>query len=290
MDPTLKKYQISRQLGLHQNPFLADHVIGGKAVLPTVFAVAWFIDKCESLYPGYQFFAVKDYQVFKGIVFENPDPTEYRMDLEETTKDSERIIFSGKISSMDDDNKQRFHYQAEIELRKVIPERPRLEEFDLSEIDSFDCEELYESKVLFHGPGFQGVERLLNISSSGLTTMCQTNSYTREEMGQFRTQGFDPILADVHLQSLLIWAHLQKGTTGLPLQIGSGKQYHPAAPGEITYATMKVNKISSHKLVADVISHDQHGHIYSEVIDAEITLNDRLSELFQDNQLEAEKA
>jgi NAD(P)-dependent dehydrogenase (short-subunit alcohol dehydrogenase family) len=289
MDQSLKKYRISRELGLRQNPFLADHVIGGNAVLPTVFAVAWFINKCESIYPGYQFFAARDYRVFKGIVFEDSNPTEYWMDLEELSKDSKQIIFTGKISSMDEDGKQRFHYQAEIEIRKTIPERPKLEEFDLSEVESIHCEELYGAKILFHGPGFQGVERLLNISPEGLTTKCQTNVYTREEMGQFPVRGFDPVLADVHLQSLLIWANNQKGTTGLPLHIGSGTQYQKAVPGEITYATMRVKNITAHKLVADVISHDKDGYIYTEVKDAEITLNDRLTELFQDNQLEVEQ-
>jgi NAD(P)-dependent dehydrogenase (short-subunit alcohol dehydrogenase family) len=289
MDQTLKKYQISRELSLQQNPFLADHVIGGNAVLPTVFAVGWFIKICESLYPGYRFFAVKDYRVFKGIVFDDLSPKNYVMKLDELEKDSQRINFLGKIRSTDENGKQRFHYQAEIEVRKSIPERPKLELFDLTDTTSIQGSELYESKVLFHGPGFRGVKRVLNQSPEGLTTECYTNTYTQEEMGQFPSKGFNPVLADVHLQSLLIWAHFQKGTTGLPLQIKSGKQYQKAAPGEITFATMKVKNITAHKLVADVISHDQDGNIYSQVTDAEITLNERLSELFQDNQLEVEQ-
>lgn len=289
LDQTLKKYHISRDLSLHQNPFLADHVIGGNAVLPTVYAVAWFINYCESFYPGYRFFAVKDYRVYKGIVFDDLEPSEYTVDLEEIEKESNRILFLGRISSEGLDGKQRFHYQAEIEIRKSLPERPRLDDLDLGDSNSITCDDLYESKVLFHGPGFQGVQRILNISSKGLTTECRTNIFPREWMGQFQTKGFDPILADIHLQSLLIWAHFQKGTTGLPLQIGSGTQYQKALPGEITYATMRVKNVTPHKLVADVISHDKDGNIFSEVIDAEITLNDRLTELFQKNQLEGEQ-
>ncbi len=51
---------------------------------------------------------------------------------------------------------------------------------------------------------------------------------------------------------------------------------------------MKVKKITPHKLVADVISHDENGLVYSEVIDAEITLNEKLYELFKQNHLENE--
>jgi hypothetical protein len=219
-------------------------------------------------------------------VFEDPKPPKYVMELAELEKDANRINFLAKISSMNPDGKQRYHYQAEIEIRKKLPERPRLDVFDLSDSNSITCAELYQSKVLFHGPRFQGVKRLLNLSPEGLTTECRINPYSNEQMGQFPGNSFDPILADVHLQSLLIWVHFQKGTTGLPLQIGSGTQYHKAIPGETTYATMRVKKITSHKLVADVISHDKDGYIYAEVVDAEITLNERLSELFQYNQLE----
>ena len=77
----LHSYRIFRQLTLGANPFLADHVIGGKAVLPTVCAVGWFINNCEKLYPGFRFFSVRDYQVFKGIVFDQDLADVYLLEL-----------------------------------------------------------------------------------------------------------------------------------------------------------------------------------------------------------------
>lgn len=289
MDKALKRYTITRELGVEANPFLADHVIAGNAVLPTVCAVGWFINACEALYPGFQFFAVRDYRVFKGIVFENPEDKEYSLDITELEKGSEKLIFGVKISSAGADDKKLFHYQAEIELRKTMPDRPWLDEYDLSKTIELTGKYLYDSRVLFHGPGFQGVERVLNISPDGMTTVCRLLPLPQEDTGQFPIISFNPFLADVHLQSLLIWAHHQKGTTGLPLRIGAGIQYVSVPEGEISYATMRVKAFSAHKLVADVISHDEQGLIYSEVIDAEITINDRLSILFQQNQLEREE-
>lgn len=282
----LETYTITRNLELGKNPFLVDHIIGGKAVLPTVCAVSWFIHSCEALYPGYHFFAVRDYRVFKGIVFEEASPETYTLELKELEKDPHKLIFSGKISSQRENGKKRFHYQAEVELRQRIPDRPRLDDFSLADSSSIAGSDLYQSKTLFHGPGFQGVKRILNINSEGLTTECQVPPISQEQMGQFPVNEFDPILADVHLQSLLIWAYHQEGTTGLPLQIGEGIQYHQAPRNGITLATMRVKKITPHKLVADVISHDHQGWIFTKVIDAEITLNKNLSSLFQQNQLE----
>jgi hypothetical protein len=107
-------------------------------------------------------------------------------------------------------------------------------------------------------------------------------------MGQFPMNSFNPLLADVHLQSLLIWAHHNLGSIGLPLQINGAVQHKMPLQGMTTYASMQVQTTTTHKLVADVISYDRSGNIYTEVHGAEITLNDKLYELFHDNQLEKE--
>jgi len=288
LTPELQKYRIYRRLSLEANPFLADHVIGGSAVLPTVCAVAWFINTCESLNPDYQFYSVSDYRVFKGIVFDDQSPEEYSMELQELEKSPDALIIGGKISSELPDGKIRFHYQAQIELRKTLPERPRIAAFNLKKENPIDGATLYESKVLFHGPRFQGIRQVLNISAAGLTTECLLPHMPIEEMGQFPVNTFNPYLADIHLQSLLIWANSQIGSIGLPLQIAGGTQYHPIPFNITTYATMTVKSSTPHKLVADVTSHDQDGLIFSQVVDAEITLNEKLFDLFKESQLENE--
>ena len=288
LSPDLKRHRISRKLSLEGNPFLADHVIGGNAVLPTVCAVAWFINSCESLNPGYQFYSVSDYRVFKGIVFDEKSPEEYFLELEELEKSTDALILSGKISSELPNGNIRFHYQAQVELRKTLPERPIISDFNLSEESPIDGATLYDSKVLFHGPRFHGIQRVLNISSAGLTTECLLPQFPVEEMGQFPVHTFNPYLADIHLQSLLIWANSQTGSIGLPLQIAGGTQFHPVPFNTPSYATMTVKSSTPHKLVADVTSHDRDGYVFSQVVDAEITLNDKLFDLFKDNQLESE--
>ena len=288
ISPELCEYRIRRDLCLEKNPFLADHVIGGNAVLPTVCAVNWFINSCESLVPGCRFFAVRDYQVFKGIIFEDTEPKEYLLELKELEKSGETISFEGKISSRGENDRQTWHYQAKVELRKTIPDRPRISDFNLEDNKLASGESLYASRILFHGPSFQGIDRVLNISPAGLTTSCRLRAGAVKPAGQFPVRSFNPFLADVHLQSLLVWAHMQVESPGLPLKIASGIQYQkPPAYGK-TYATMKVKSMKGRQLVADVISHDEEGLVYSEVAGAEITLKKNLYELFQNNQLEKE--
>ena len=286
----LHSYRIFRQLTLGANPFLADHVIGGKAVLPTVCAVGWFINNCEKLYPGFRFFSVRDYQVFKGIVFDQDLADEYLLELKETHKSSGSVIFEGKISSESPEGKLRNHYQALVELRKTIPDQPQIQGFELLHESPQNGLQYYEDKILFHGPRFRGVQEVLNLSHSGLTARCELPSFPIREQGQFPVGSFNPFLADIHLQSLLIWASSQLGSIGLPLKISGGTQYKPVDFDTTTYATMQVQSSSNHRLIADVISHDEMGNIYSHVEGAEITLNNKLFDLFKDNKLEKEPA
>jgi len=286
----LQSYRIFRRLSLGANPFLADHVIGGKAVLPTVCAVGWFINNCEKLYPGFQFFSVRDYQVFKGIVFDQDLADEYLLELKETQKSSGSVIFEGKISSESPAGKLRNHYQASVELRKTIPDQPQIQEFELLHESTQNGLQYYEDKILFHGPRFRGVQEVFNLSPSGLTTRCELPSFPIREQGQFPVGSFNPFLADIHLQSLLIWASSQLVSIGLPLKISGGTQYKPVDFDTTTYATMQVQSSTNHRLIADVISHDEIGNIYSNVEGAEITLNNKLFDLFNDNKLEKEPA
>jgi hypothetical protein len=284
----LNEYRIYRNLKLEENPFLADHVIGGNPVLPTVCAVSWFINSAQALTPGYKYFATTDYQVFKGILFDTESPSEYLLELSEIEKSSEKVRFQGKISSQNADGKTRFHYQAKVELRKTIPAQPQFIDFDLGRTEDITGKSLYESKILFHGPRLQGLEEVLNISPNGITTRCRLKHYPDSDYGQFQIKEFNPYLADVQLQSLLVWSHLMNGKLGLPLKIAGGIQYQQVPMDHDSYVTMQVKETNTHKLVADVISHDLNGMIFSQVRNAEITLNEKLYELFQQNRLEIE--
>lgn len=284
-EPELRTHRIRRRLRLEDNPVLEDHVIGGRVVLPTVCAAGWFISACEGLYPGYSFFEARDYRAFKGILFDETLADEYLMELAETRKNKQEIAFKGLIRSQNAQGQERKHYQMQVILKRDIPSPPTWKEVSLERGNYIPGPTLYHNNTLFHGPRFQGVQEVLHHSPQGLTTRCSLPSIPTRDQGQFPAQTFNPYLTDAHLQSLLIWAAKYKGVKGLPLRIAGGKQYRPLPFDTPTYVTMNVNSASDHNLTADVISYDRDGRIYSEVSGAEITLSERLNELFQQNQI-----
>ncbi len=295
--PDLRSYRIHRALTLDANPFLRDHVIGGKAVLPTVCAVGWMINACENLYPGYTFARVDDYRALKGIVFDDTLAEDYILDLRETATSAEELRFDALISSAAN-GKSRYHYKAQVTLRRsrMQDAGSRMQEsanYELqigiqnpkSKIQNLAGETLYADHTLFHGPSFRGVEEALAISEEGLTLRCCLPEAPPEVQGQFPVQSFNPYLTDVQLQSLLIWAKKMRGVVGLPLRIQKGEQFRQVQFGEVAYATLTVQSVTDHSLVADVIVHDEEGDLCSRVTGAEITLSARLLGLFEQNEL-----
>ena len=195
--------------------------------------------------------------------------------------------YRARISSQKGDGQRQNHYQAEVELCTALPEPPRLEDINITREVDLSGKGLYGDGTLFHGPRFRVSRKCSTTPGKGSPCAVKVNPFPRVEQGQFPVKTFNPYLADVHLQSLLIWASLYQDVKGLPLEIAEGTQYRTLDFGTTSYATMLVNSSSRHQLSADVITHDQDGLIYNLVKDAQITLSKRLNQLFLDNQLKA---
>ncbi len=280
-DLRLQKHRIHRHLRLDANPFLHDHVIGGNPVLPTVCAITWMANGCEQLYPGYTLFACDNYQVLKGIVFEpGLENRACVLELEEVEKSPESICVKAMIRSQTADGKPRFHYRAEITLLKEIPDVPLFTEFDLSEGETHEGHDLYGSAV-FHGPSFQGVQQVVNVTPASMTMRCRLATVSAETQGQFPVQNFNPFIADGQYQSMVIWVWRYHDEAGsLPLMTKHGEQYRPIPFDTTAYTTMLVTGSTESKLICDLIAHDENGLVYSHVKGATVTISKALRELF----------
>jgi hypothetical protein len=247
--------------------------------------VAWAVNTAEQLYPGYTFFRAENYKALKGIVFDETLADEYVLELKEMGKSLEEIVFSALIRSQTADGKPRFHYSVDVTLRQAPPEAPQQADISLTSEDALVGADLYHKMILFHGPSFQGIERILNLGPDALTMQFSLPEMEPETQGQFPVQTFNPYLTDASLQSLLVWAHQTYGYGGLPLSIQKGEQYRPVVFGQTLYASLSVQSSSNRHLVADVTVHDELGHVFNQVTGAEITLSPRLNDMFAQNQL-----
>lgn len=207
----LLTHRIRRHIALESSPALKHHRIGEHVVLPVLHALNWLASTCEDLYPGYHFFRCEDLKVLKGIVFDEQLAPDYVLDVRETEKNVQQITFECMVHSRTADDKPRYHYRARIILRRELPEAPVYRNVDLSASAAIDAGVFYRDGTLFHGPYFQGMRRILNMSATKLTAECV--SLDVPEQGQFAAQAVDPFTCDMMMQAAVIWA---RQTYGVP--------------------------------------------------------------------------
>jgi hypothetical protein len=272
--------RITRRLVPEDNPFLKDHVIGEKPVLPTVCAASWMAETCEMLYPGFSFFSATGYKMFKGIVFDGSQAQQYILDIEEVEKNPSHIKFKVNISSRKKNGEPLNHYAAGIRLVSRIPEPPVYEKADFEVTKTIDGTRLYRDGTLFHGPNFQGIERVINLNKQRLTVECRLPEVALRDQGQFRIGTFNPYAADVQFQCMLVWVRRNLDAASLPAQAQAAEHYLSVPSGRKFYVSLAVKSNGSASVTADITSHDRDGRVYSRIKEAKVIISKQLDLLF----------
>lgn len=281
LDSQLRTYSIRRQLSLEANPFLLDHTIAGKAVLPATCAVSWIVDSCEQLYPGYRFFSNTDFKVLKGITFNETLAKEYILELQEISKtDSQEIIFKAKIWSKTPEGKINYHFSiSQVKLVHQLPEQPTYEPLNLEEdhLISMTGKDFYQAKTktffpLFHGDSFQELKRVLNISPEKITAECIWHEISDKQQGQFPVKWVNPYAIDLSTHPLWIWMQHFHQEICLPAGQQQYEQYTQIPCNTPFYVSCEVKSKTATSIVADFIVHDSQGKVCSRLLGGKGTI------------------
>jgi len=273
----LKSYRIKRQLTLAENPFLQDHIIAGRPVLPATCGLSWMTNACEQIYPGFRGFIASDFKVLKGIVFDETLANEYVLEIQELAKhENQEIELSAKISSQTPDGKIRYHFSTNLILKREIPQAANYENLNFNQDQNLlkNHQELYQvnGSSLFHGVTFQGVKSVLNTSPIQITIECFLSEPTLKEQGQFLVQTFNPYIADVQIHSLWIWTQHFHQVGCLPSEIKNFEQFAKVPFSETFYVTCEVKSKTESSVITDVITYNRQGQIYNRMIGAKGTI------------------
>jgi NAD(P)-dependent dehydrogenase (short-subunit alcohol dehydrogenase family) len=266
LQPELKQYQIRRKITLESNPFLFDHQIGENPVLPATCSATWIVNACEQLYPGYKFLHLSNYRVLKGIVFDEKMAGEYVLDLKETAKTPEGVVdFEALIWSKNERGRQIYHYSGAVRLVAELPAPPFLPLPDVPDLgdERIQGQSLYEKGVLFHGPSFQGVEKVLYISKDRLVMRLCLPRVEERIQGQFPVQNkSNPYIYDAIVQILLIWTQVYQNAPCLPSSLELMEQFDNIPFDEPCLVTMEILSSTELAVVGDITAQAPDGHVY----------------------------
>jgi NAD(P)-dependent dehydrogenase (short-subunit alcohol dehydrogenase family) len=270
LDNELKSYRIRRQLTLEDNPFVLDHSLGGYGVLPATCALAWMINLCEQIYPGYRFTYAHDFRILKGIIFNEALPKEHIVDLQEISKiNAQHIEFQAKILSKTESGKTHYHFSANIVLAKEVPEAPIYDAVNLNWDENITGTGQYfysgDGAKLFHGVSFQQVKRALNINQEKITTECVWNKISDKQQGQFPLQWVNPYALDLCTHAIWIWLQHFYEEGCLPGTVDKYEQFAEMPCNKTFYVSCEIKDKTATRVTADFIIHDAQGKIFSRI-------------------------
>jgi acyl transferase domain-containing protein len=282
-----RTFRIQRVLSLESNPFVLDHVIAHRPVLPAMCALSWLINSCEQLYPGYQFFSCENYKVLKGIVFDESLAKVYTLDLhkiENSTDEGfnlEAIIWSESTKKI-----PHYHYQTKI---TILPKLPKIDPYYLAIDRSLNFTKAicpYRDGTLFHLGHFQGIKKVISLSDRGLVAQCSVKQIPDKKQGQFFIQSFNPYTADLLFQCLLVWVRYFYQLGSLPVKVEKIEHFQLLPFDREFLVNLDIQSSNETKVIANATACDRYGQVYLKIHQMQVTPSASLNQLFRQNTIQ----
>ncbi|MVM38948.1 SDR family NAD(P)-dependent oxidoreductase [Spirosoma sp. HMF3257] len=272
----LRTYTINRTLTLDANPFLEHHHIQGHAVLPINIANVWMVQTADTLYPGFQLYRENKVKLFKGIVFDGHQPTDFQIVVQEQEKNADQIQVLVTIQSLRLGKLPLPHYQGQVLLVSQRPKPPvePLPDIQTSVPVVADASVLYQNGTLFHGPDFQGVKQVLSWDETSALLLCEHPGLSWERQGQFPSSSINGFLTDIMYQGLLIWVRRFHDCACLPLTTGCVDMTQELPFGRPFYVSLRVVQSTEFTMVADLTAFDAvTGVVFLKTHQASVTIS-----------------
>jgi acyl transferase domain-containing protein/NAD(P)-dependent dehydrogenase (short-subunit alcohol dehydrogenase family) len=225
------------------HPFLASHVIKGRAVVPAAIMIEWLAHAAVVTNPGFTFLGFDDFKVLKGITLGAEDQVQIHAYVGDATRsDADRAI-KAEIRSIQDNGKVVCHAKATI----ILTEKP-IDEVDAiispaTEAYEFSTETAYQ-KWLFHGPSLQGLFRVNGCSSRAISGVALPGGRPSEWMQEPQRSSWltEPLVLDVAFQLMILWSTEQSGVGCLPVGVKKYRQYRKSYPKTSTIVNAAMHK------------------------------------------------
>ncbi|MGW1315102.1 SDR family NAD(P)-dependent oxidoreductase [Streptomyces sp. NPDC002426] len=258
------------------DPLLADHTIGGKRVLPATAALGALVNTTERV-TGRPVTEVSAFKVFKGLVLdaaqgEGAEASRLRLFIEPGPATRPNAI-EVLASAVDDAGRSRPSYGASLSTDVTPAPADRT---DLARAaraaNRTDAAPLYRDGTLFHGPALRGIRSVL-VAEEGLLLLGARLGDGLPARGAYHGRFHSPVIADLLLQSALVWVRRFRNRASLPLEIGSAR-FHAELPADREFLIAVENVVSGPSgITCTITALDQEGRVL-QVLDGVVVVED----------------
>ncbi|MCC3779063.1 SDR family oxidoreductase, partial [Streptomyces sp. UNOB3_S3] len=213
------------------HPQLADHVIGGRAVLPLAQTLEWFLAAVRDWNPGAEAVTLRDLRVVTPATWgeSGRDAAEFVIAARPDPEDpgSLRVELRGATG--------RTHCTGRAGAGDAASPAPSAADDDLP---PWARAEVYDGELLFHGPMMRAVTVVEAAGPAGARGTLAGVTALDWPGDVWQT---DPAVLDGALQLAVLWAREALGHAMLPMAVGAFTPHHRGpAPGPVTCRVLPV--------------------------------------------------
>lgn len=270
----------TRQLNLSEDIFLRDHALGGPAsitepdlkpmmVVPLTMSMEILAEAGAALMPGQLLVGMRDVQAFQWI---RVDEIPVNLQISAQRKSAGEV--SAQVRILPDAAEQRAPrpiIQATVLFGDRYPAPPAPEKTPLAaeRTSRLISADLYDGRLMFHGPCFQGVARVERSGPNGVAGQLQIlpagNLFRSISNPRFVT---DPVLLDAAGQLVGYWAaeYLERGFVVFPYHVEELRIYGPNRPvGERISCRVDLELKGNDATRADIEMADASGTVWMQL-------------------------
>ena len=232
--------RLLRRLALAGDPWLGEHRIGGVAVLPLALAAEIAAEAAAEVWSDWQVGGLSDLRLLAGLRLEGDAPCDVEVVLggsehADAGGFSARVELRGTASGAG--RVGRAHYRTSVVMvpREAAPVADATVVALATEILALrlaaapvSAHAAYRD-MLFHGPSYQAIKRLVGLDGRGVVAEVRPSLTTSFGGGGWL---FDPGVVDAAAQLAWIWSRQWRGQPALPnairrlSRLGSGAPHH----------------------------------------------------------------
>ncbi len=221
---------LEHRLCLNDDPYLADHVIDGKAVLPMAGALEYMAQFVAAGWPEWKLAELRDLRLYSGLVL---DGDQGHCDIvlrARAATHSEPGVQAVTVEIADTRHKGNPNYRATAVLMQdlPLPVAPTLDVADA--VEPLDVVQTYD-RMLFHGARFRSLTGLRMAMQPPVVDAALQASTPRDFLNSADAAAswlFDPALIDAAPQLAFIWAARDSRAGALPNRMGCVQRFGEA--------------------------------------------------------------
>lgn len=223
-------------LDVGSQPWLNDHRVGGKAVVPVAMMVSLLAEAARRALPGLEVVRVENFVLFQGIILEAV-ASQVTLWQEQLVPTSEGVCLELSLR-LGFNAAGRPQARARVVLGTLHARRPPSPEKRVKPLLPYPLpvDQIYAQKHLFHGPAWQVISAIEGTSPEGIrlsvvAAPALSQWLSNHPLGSETCWRIDPSWLDGVFQGMILWARAHCQMPCLPGNFERLELHRPATDG-----------------------------------------------------------